>query len=148
MGNNINIINNSMITCINKNNVFIVEINGEKVKNENDWLYTMAEKFHFPVFFEKEKNVVEWFDGAYEYPRNHFMNWERYEDWLTDLSWIEQDSIILIIKNYSKLLIKYPESKEYILNNFKNVILPWWEKDVMMYMVDGRKKDFNVYLII
>ncbi|MBQ6945250.1 MAG: hypothetical protein IJN43_13120 [Ruminococcus sp.] len=107
----------------------------------------MAEKFHFPVFLEEEKKVVEWFDGAYGYSRDYFMNWERYEDWLTDLSWVKQNSIILIIKNYSKLLIEYSESKEYIMNNFKNVILPWWEKDVVMYMVGGRKRDFNIYLI-
>ena len=147
MGNNIKTIDNNMVAYTNRNNAFVVEINGEEVKNEKDWLYIMAEKFHFPVFLEEEKKVVEWFDGAYGYSRNYFMNWEQYEDWLTDLSWVKQNSIILIIKNYSKLLIEYSESKEYIMNNFKNVILPWWEKDVVMYMVGGRKRDFDIYLI-
>lgn len=147
MGNEIKIISSSKILNIDKRNTFVAEINGEEVKTEKDWLYIMAEKFRFPVFLEKEKKTVEWFEGAYGDSRNYFLNWERYEDWLTDLSWIEQNSIILIIRNYSELLIDYPESKDYIINNFKNVIFPWWEKDVMAHMVGGRTKDFNIYII-
>ena len=39
MGNNIKTIDNNMVAYINRNNTFVVEINGEEVKNESKISY-------------------------------------------------------------------------------------------------------------
>lgn len=115
---------------------FVAKIDGNSIKSEKDWLYSMAEAFHFPVDLEKEKPFVNWFEGAYS-NNSLFLNWEIYEDWMTDLSWIENKSIVLIIINYDSFLACDKESKLYIYNNLQNVILPWWENEVVNCVVEG-----------
>lgn len=38
-------------------------------------------------------------------------------------------------------------AKAHILEDFENVILPWWETDVINHVVDGKPRFFSVYLI-
>ncbi|MDE6672020.1 MAG: hypothetical protein K2K16_07460 [Ruminococcus sp.] len=59
--NQIKYISKSEIPYIKCSNSFIVEIDGKTIQSENDWLYTMAEKFHFPVD-DGQKNI-DWFSG-------------------------------------------------------------------------------------
>ncbi|MBQ6945249.1 MAG: hypothetical protein IJN43_13115 [Ruminococcus sp.] len=54
MGNSIKTIDNNMVAYINRNNTFVVEINGEEVKNEKDWLYHGRE-ISFSSFFRRRK---------------------------------------------------------------------------------------------
>ncbi len=124
---------------------FIVKIDGQKIYTEDDWLYTMAEAFHFPVFISETKQNIYWFSGAYT-TRKYMMTWHFYDDWITDLEWLNTGSVILIILNYSDMLTDFPESKEYIVNRFKNDILPWWESEVVNCVVGGEPKEFNVFL--
>lgn len=122
---------------------YFVEIDGKMIQSENDWLYTMAEKFHFPVD-DGQKNIY-WFKGAFEYPRKYFMNWNRFQDWITDLEWLNTDSVILVIYNYKYFMEKYPEAKTYIVNDLENT-LNFWE-NAEKYIVGGQRKDFNVYIV-
>ncbi|MCM1266232.1 MAG: hypothetical protein NC200_08550 [Candidatus Gastranaerophilales bacterium] len=124
---------------------YYVELDGESIQTEEDWLYSMAESFQFPV--SEKKYNINWFKGAYEYPRKYYMNWARYEDWMSDLDWLKTNSIILIINNFSKLLINNNELKDFIIKDLKENILLWWENDVINCVVDGKRKSFNVYLV-
>ena len=117
------------------------------INTEKEWLCTMAESFHFPVFLKKEKKIINWFEGAYFNSLNCSINWEEFEDWMTDLSWINEPSVALILLNYDRLLINNIEAKSYIYNNLKNVILPWWDTGVTQYMVGGKTRQINVFLI-
>lgn len=141
--NQIKYIQPSEIQYINFSNSFVVEIDGKTIQSENDWLYTMAEKFHFPVD-DGQKNI-NWFSGAFEYPRKYFMNWNRFQDWITDLEWLETNSVILIIFNYADFMVNCSEQKKYIMEDLQNTI-DFWENDAEKYIVCGQRKNFNVYI--
>lgn len=142
--NKIKYIQPSEVPYIKRSNSFVVEIDGKTIQSENDWLYTVAEKFRFPVY-DGQKNI-EWFKGAFEYPRKYFMNWNRFQDWITDLEWLNTDSVILVIFNYADFMSECAEAKKYIMDDLQNTV-DFWEYDAEKYIVGGRRKDFNVYIV-
>lgn len=127
------------------NSSFIVKIDGKKIKTEEDWLYTMAEAFHFPVPISGTTQNMYWFEGAYS-TRKYPMTWQIYDDWITDLEWLNTNSVVLIVLNYSDMLIDFPDAKEKVITRFKEDILPWWESEVVNCVVGGKPKEFNVFL--
>lgn len=126
-------------------NTFIAEIDGRNILTEDDWLYTMAETFRFPVFMDNRN--VNWFEGAFLPPRKYMMNWNRFEDWMTDLDWLDTDSVVLIIRNYSHIFGDNTDIRDYVINELRDIILPWWETEVVDCVVEGKPKAFNVFLI-
>jgi hypothetical protein len=51
------------------------------------------------------------------------------------------------IYHFSKFLKDDLSAKAHILEDFENMILPWWETDVINHVVDGKPRFFSVYLI-
>ena len=107
-----------------KKDIFIVEIDGNLIQNEREFLDTMTEKFKFPY-------SVNGLDG--------------YLDWIRDLDWIEKPEYILIINNFRNFLKNEPIVKKNIVHTFEDTVLPWWEKEVENCVVEGKAKAFNVY---
>ena len=66
---------------------------------------------------------------------------------MEDLWWFDVDGFILGILNYDKFLSKDLRYKEWVMESFRDVILPWWEEDVEKYVVGGKKKYFGVFII-
>lgn len=141
--NKISCVSPEELSHIKYSNSFVVEIDGKAIQSENDWLYTMAEKFRFPV--DNGQKNVNWFRGAFEYPRRYFMNWNRFQDWITDLEWLNTNSVILIIFNYKHFMTECPEAKNYIINDLKNTI-DFWENEAEKCIVGGQRKDFNIFI--
>lgn len=106
--------------------VFFVELNGDAVKTISDYLAIISKSMYFPI-------PSRAFDGYY--------------DWMQDLSWINKDRIVCVINQYSKFLSEDIEARDKIISGFKDVILPWWENDVMKHVVNGKTKAFQVYLV-
>ena len=73
-------------------------------------------------------------------------NWDSLSDWITDLSWIEQDSYILYITNYSMLLKEDQINKQIFLEILEDTV-KWFDGEIEKYVVNGKRKEFNVYLI-
>lgn len=105
---------------------FIVEIPGEKCVHLEEYLDLMSNLVQFPV---KAKGL----DG--------------YNDWMRDLSWINKEKIIIIINNFSLFLQEDVLSKKAVIEDFQEVILPWWESEVVKCVVGGRRKRMLVYLV-
>lgn len=133
--------------CAKDLHAYKVIVDCNDIITEKDWLRVMAEKFHFPVFLKEDKRMIDWFEGAYGDTSDNYINWNEYEDWITDLSWIEETSIVLILFNYKNFLVDNIDSRNYIYNNLKNVVLPWWDTEVKKYMINGKTKEFKVFLI-
>lgn len=106
--------------------VFMVEIEGNDITDLSEYLELMSKAFRFPI---PSKGL----DG--------------HDDWMRDLAWIGKDKIILIIVNYTNFMKSDPESKKDIIDSYENLILPWWREDVKHFMVGGKTKLFQVYLI-
>ena len=109
-----------------KKDVFIVEIDGNLIQDEGEFLDVMTEKFKFPYH-------VNGFDG--------------YLDWIRDLEWLGREEYILIISNFSNFIKRNDSLKKIIIEDIEDIILPWWEKEVEDCVVEGKAKSFNVYFV-
>ncbi len=108
------------------NETYIVEIKGKECLCLSEYLNFMSELLKFPI---KAKGL----DG--------------YNDWMRDLSWLDKKQIIIIIDNFQVFLQKDISSKKAILEDFREIILPWWESEVVDYVVGGETKRMLLYLV-
>ena len=113
-----------------KDKVFIAEIDGDKINCWEDYWIAMSKLFSFPEL------------PAYMKPDYH-----SYYDIMTDLSWIDTDSIILIINKFTLFLKGEHALKDDKLNDFKDNLLPFWAEEVERTVVGGKTKSFCVYLV-
>lgn len=108
-------------------NIFIAEIEGAKIKTEADYVQAMSNAFAFPHKLPAMK--IGW-----------------YNDYICDLMWIKQKNIVLIIHEFDLMLCDEPKLKKVILDDLEEIILPWWEGEVVGHMVGGMARDFFIYL--
>lgn len=105
----------------------IVEIDGKKYPTYNDYIRYIEKLLGFPWAC----------DGI----------WERYDDWMTDLSWLNYTEYVFIVEQYNEFLSKDAYGKQCFYESFEKQILPWWESEVVDHMVEGHPMKMNVYLI-
>ena len=133
MKNTIKTIENSkleeILLNIDKDALTII-IDGINVKTWMDYWNTMSKSFSFPAL------------PAYMKPDYH-----SYYDLMTDLSWIKQEKINIIFKNFSAFLKHDLKLKNDIINDFKDFLLPFWEKEVLETVINGKAKEFCVYTV-
>lgn len=108
----------------------IIAIDGAEIENKNDYFIKISELFSFPQF-ETE----------------HDLNYSAYIDWMTDLSWFDNCSIILVINNFSQFMKSCQQDKDTVMNIFAEDILPFWDEEVERVVIGGKRRDFNVYCI-
>lgn len=109
-----------------KNDSNIVILEGNKIQNITILLEELSNKYNFPI---KSKS----FDSA--------------SDWLRDLDWLNSKKYLLVIYDYNLFLKFDIENKNLFYQLLNETILPWWEKDVEQFCVEGIAKSFNVYLV-
>jgi len=105
----------------------LVEIQGANIQSWSDYIKIIEDTFKLPT----------------QWPNNM----DAYLDWMRDLDWLNKDSYILVIHDFDSFLCADLELKNIIIEDFNDVILPWWKEEVETYTVGGRKKPFNVYLV-
>ncbi|WP_115751711.1 barstar family protein [Listeria kieliensis] len=108
-----------------KSACFNVTIEGDDIKTKEEFFSIMADKFKLP-----DSN-----------------GWDSFIDWMTDLSWINEQCICFVIEDYSLFLKEDSQSKEMVTEIFEEDILPFWENEVTEVVVDGKPRQFDVYLI-
>ncbi len=106
--------------------VKIFEIDGGKCKTLSDYFSIASKTFEFPM------------------PSK---SWDGYDDWMRDFTWIDSKNICIFIYKYSLFLRKEPNNKVAVIEDFYEVIFPWWDKEVTQCMVGGQTKNIDVYLI-
>lgn len=107
--------------------IFFAEIDGEKIRTEADYVQAISEAFDFPNKLPTLK--MEWCN-----------------DYISDLMWIEQKDIVLIVHKYNLMLCEELKLKKIIVDDFEEIILPWWEGEIVGHMVGGKPRGFLVYL--
>ncbi len=111
----------------NRRGIWVAEIDGSRVPAWKDYAHEIEKVFRFPTPCDKSMDV--------------------YLDWMTDLSWLNAQGYALIIKNVKDFMKSDLEKKEKVLRFFKEDILPFWQSGVEEYVVAGKAKPFNVYLV-
>ena len=115
--------NNLMVKCSND---FNLNIDGKKVQSERDAIEILANSF----------NINDLQDG----------NWDALSDRLQRSNYIHQERINIFLNNSNDLFIKDANSKNTFLEILSDTV-SWWEEYVERYIVDGKRKTFNVYLL-
>lgn len=113
------------------NGAFIATIDGKNINSWTEYWNTISTVFSFPDLPEYMK------------PDYH-----SYYDLMTDLSWIENRNIMLIIDNANDFFKNNLSLKNDIIKDFNEYLLPFWEKEIEYTQVNGQTKIFNVYLIV
>ena len=106
-------------------NDFNLNIDGKKVQSERDAIEILANSF----------NIDDLQDG----------NWDALFDRLQRSNYIHPERINIFLNNSRDLFIKDANSKNTFLEILSDTV-SWWEEDVERYIVDGKRKIFNVYL--
>ena len=107
-------------------NDFNLNIDGKKVQSERDAIEILANSF----------NIDDLQDG----------NWDALFDRLQRSNYIHPERINIFLNNSRDLFIKDANSKNTFLEILSDTV-SWWEEDVERYIVDGKRKTFNVYLL-
>ena len=105
---------------------FYLNIDGKKVQSERDAIKILANSF----------NIDDLQDG----------NWDALADRLERPDYIIPDNINIFINNAKYLFINDEISKNIFLEILSDTVL-WWDEGVERYMVGGKRKKFNVYII-
>lgn len=74
--------------------------------------------------------------------------WDSYADWMTDLGWIPNRHICIIIDDYKQFLKSDPEAKKIAMRIFTNNVLPFWEKDVLRVARNWETRLFKIYMVV
>ena len=114
----------------NSDDTFIVEINGSTIQSTNQLFNIMEQEY-----------------DLYTSNGTWGRNWAAFNDLMTDLDWINYDKHILTIENYKQFMKKDKYGKELFEEYFQDSILPFWEEDVLRCVVEGKTKEFTVYLV-
>ena len=69
------------------------------------------------------------------------------DDFLTEMDELPDDKYIFIIKNYDDFLANNIEEKAEIEDYYENYLLPFWDEEVERVVVEGKRKDFDIYLV-
>ncbi|WP_137625522.1 barstar family protein [Lactiplantibacillus pingfangensis] len=96
-------------------NYYIVSIPGKEIQTEKDFFEIMSKSFQLPDS-----------DG-----------WDPFFDWMTDLSWIPDRRICIVINNYNDFLKSAIKDKRKFKKYLKLIEL-FWEKEVLTTIVGGK----------
>lgn len=116
------------IRLLEKSNHLIVMLEGSKIKSKRDFFSAIEQSLNFPGKCE----------GLFS----------RFDDWITDLGWLEKGKgICIAINSFLEFLSDDIEFKNMLLEDFEEDILPFWENEVVNVIKGGSPRSFVVVLI-
>ena len=113
--------------ALKNQDIYLAEIDGARIRTEGEYVQAMVDAFAIthPLLGMKIGIL---------------------NDWMEDLTWIEQKDIIFIIHNYDLMLSDDLKTKKKVMLYLEEIILPWWEGDVVGHMVGGEPRGFMLYI--
>ncbi len=82
-----------------------------------------------------------------EIPEGWEKDYHTEDDFMTEMDELTKDKYVFVIKNYDEFLANDIKEKEEIENYYENYLLPFWDEEVERVVVEGKRKDFNIYLV-
>lgn len=94
---------------------------------------------------QEEESSINYICEAFEIDRK-VTNWAGLNDVLGDSGWIRSDIIYVFLTNHQLMFSDKSDLRDVVLSILSNNI-EWWAGDVEKYVVEGKRKSFNVYLV-
>lgn len=128
-------------------------------------IYHITRREYNNIYFDERTNVIifdpsvihTWNDFAaftansLDFPSevdNKIPNVDQLLDWITDLSWYSQEmKFAVVFLSFSEFMKDDLTMKSLIMEIFADDILPFWDDEVERVVVDGKKREFNVYCV-
>lgn len=85
--------------------------------------------------------------GFSEIPDGWKKDFHTEDDFMTEMDELPSEKYVFVIKNYDKFLPNNNYEKNEIEDYYKNYLLPFWDEEVERVVVEGKRKDFNIYLV-
>lgn len=117
----------------------------ENIKKELDEEKTRYVEIDFDIIHSKEE-LLQVIEEQFSLPYTH-NNWDTVEDWLTDLSWIEENSICVSLLNFYSFCKREKELGEIFSSMLQEGVLPFWEEEAPRVIVGGKVREFEIYVI-
>ncbi|MCH4167125.1 MAG: hypothetical protein LKF40_05640 [Megasphaera sp.] len=87
--------------------IFIGEINGSIIHSSHDYIRYIEDEFKFP--------------------KKCYDAWEAYIAFMKNLDWLDEEGYVLIINNFSNMLLYKSDIRGSILLSFLENIIPYWK---------------------
>ncbi len=111
---------------LSKDKIRII-IDGKNIKTKEEFLQVIEDNFKFP--------------------ESCYGNLDAFLDYIRDLSWFDHDEIEIVLKNQKEFLNLNQQLKGILFRCLIEDILPYWEKDVLYQCVNGKCKEFTIYIV-
>ena len=85
--------------------------------------------------------------GFSDIPEGWKKDFHTEDDFMTEMDELLEDKYVFVIKNYDKFMKNNNEEKHEIEDYYENYLLPFWDEEVERVVVEGKRKDFNIYLV-
>lgn len=97
----------------------------------------------YEQYFDKLWEVF----GFSELPEGWKKDFHTEDDFMTEMDELPNDKYVFIIKNYDEFMVHNQYEKNEIEDYYENYLLPFWDEEVERVVVEGKRKDFNIYLV-
>lgn len=105
----------------------VITLNFRKIKSWNDYARILEKELEFPRPIQGSPN--------------------RFLDWIRDLTWFDYEQYALVCLHFDRLAAKNFQDAYEIYDEWKKIILPFWEYEAPRCIVEGKTKDFQVYIV-
>ena len=97
----------------------------------------------YEQYFDKLWEVF----GFSEIPEGWKKDYHTEYDFMTDDDFLPFEKYTFVIKNYDEFMKNNNWEQENLEDTYKNYLLPFWDEEVERVVVEGKRKDFNIYLV-
>ena len=97
----------------------------------------------YEQYFDKLWEVF----GFSELPEGWKKDYHTEYDFMTDDDFLPAEKYTFVIKNYDEFMKNNKWEKENLEDTYENYLLPFWDEEVERVVVEGKRKDFNIYLV-
>lgn len=85
--------------------------------------------------------------GFNDLPEGWKKDYHSEDDFMTDSDELPNNKYVFVIKNYENFLTNNHSIRSDIEEYYADYLLPFWDEEVERVVVDGKRKDFNIYLV-
>lgn len=112
----------------------------------NDVKYIVMDGAGIDIYEQYFDRLWELFDFG-EIPEGWKKDYHTEYDFMTDDDFLPEEKYVFIIKNYDLFMINNKWEKENLEDTYENYLLPFWDEEVERVVVEGKRKDFDIYLV-
>lgn len=112
----------------------------------NDVKYIVMDGAGIETYEQYFDKLWEVFDFS-EIPEGWKKDYHTEYDFMTDDDFLPKEKYIFVIKNYDKFMKNNKWEKENLEDTYENYLLPFWDEEVERVVVEGKRKDFDIYLV-